>query len=29
MSKTTTTFHMGWMLAEPGHKVILVGADPQ
>lgn len=29
VSKTTTTFHLGWMLAEKGHRVILVDADPQ
>jgi len=29
VSKTTTTFNMGWMLAEKGKKVILVDADPQ
>ena len=29
VSKTTTTFNLGWMLAEKGHKVILVDADPQ
>ena len=29
VSKTTTTFHLGWMLAEKGYKVILVDADPQ
>jgi len=29
VSKTTTTFHLGWMLAEMGKKVILVDADPQ
>ena len=29
VSKTTTTFHMGWMLAEMGHKVIIVDTDPQ
>ncbi len=29
VSKTTTTFHLGWMLAEKGHKVMLVDADPQ
>ena len=26
VSKTTTSFHMGWMLAEKGKKVILVDA---
>src|SRR5277367_5586512 len=29
VSKTTTTFNLGWMLAEKGHKTILVDADPQ
>lgn len=29
VSKTTTTFHIGWMLAKKGKKVILVDADPQ
>jgi cellulose biosynthesis protein BcsQ len=29
VSKTTTTFNLGWMLAERGHKVVLVDADPQ
>ncbi len=29
VSKTTTTFHLGWMLAEKGKTVILVDADPQ
>ena len=29
VSKTTTTFNLGWMLAEKGHKVVLVDADPQ
>ncbi|MNW48637.1 Chromosome partitioning protein ParA [compost metagenome] len=29
VSKTTTTFNVGWMLAEKGYKVILVDADPQ
>ena len=29
VSKTTTTFNLGWMLASRGHKVILVDADPQ
>ena len=29
VSKTTTTFHLGWMLAVKGKKVILVDADPQ
>ena len=29
VSKTTTTFNLGWMLAEKGYKVILVDADPQ
>lgn len=29
VSKTTTTFHLGWMLAQKGYKVVLVDADPQ
>lgn len=29
VSKTTTTFNLGWMLAEKGHKVLLVDTDPQ
>ncbi|MFC4127133.1 ParA family protein [Nocardia rhizosphaerae] len=29
VSKTTTTFNLGWMLAEKGHKVVIVDADPQ
>lgn len=29
VSKTTSTFHIGWMIAEKGHKVLLVDADPQ
>ena len=29
VSKTTTTFHLGWMLAEKGKKVLMVDADPQ
>jgi len=29
VSKTTTTFHLGWMLASLGHRVLLVDADPQ
>ncbi|HEV2491547.1 MAG TPA: AAA family ATPase [Terriglobia bacterium] len=29
VSKTTTTFNLGWMLASKGNKVILVDADPQ
>lgn len=29
VSKTTTTFNLGWMLAEQGKRVILVDADPQ
>ena len=29
VSKTTTTFNLGWMLAEKGSRVLLVDADPQ
>lgn len=29
VSKTTSTFYIGWMIAELGHKVLLVDADPQ
>ena len=29
VSKTTTSFNLGWMLAEKGNKVVLVDADPQ
>src|ERR1700730_4400240 len=29
VSKTTTTFNLGWMLASLGHCVILVDADSQ
>ena len=29
VSKTTTTFNLGWMLAEKGNRVIMVDADPQ
>ena len=29
VSKTTTTFHLGWMLASRGKRVLLVDADPQ
>lgn len=29
VSKTTTTFHLGWKLAERGSKVLLIDADPQ
>lgn len=29
VSKTTTTFNLGWKLAENGRRVVLVDADPQ
>lgn len=29
VSKTTSTFNIGWMIASMGHKVLLVDADPQ
>ncbi|MDD5229585.1 MAG: ParA family protein [Methylococcales bacterium] len=29
VSKTTTTFNLGWMLAEQGHKTLIIDADPQ
>lgn len=29
VSKTTTAYNIGWMLAEKGHRVLLVDADPQ
>ncbi len=29
VSKTTTTFHLGWKLASLGKKVLIVDADPQ
>lgn len=29
VSKTTTAFNLGWMLAEMGHKTLIVDADPQ
>ncbi|NTW38516.1 MAG: AAA family ATPase [Cellulomonadaceae bacterium] len=29
VSKTTTAFNLGWMLAEKGQRVLLVDADPQ
>lgn len=29
VSKTTTTYHISWMLAMQGHRVLLVDADPQ
>lgn len=29
VSKTTTTFNLGWMIASKGYKVIIVDTDPQ
>jgi putative regulatory protein cII len=29
VSKTTTTFHLGWKLASQGNRVLIVDADPQ
>lgn len=29
VSKTTTVYNVGWMLADQGHRVLLVDADPQ
>ncbi|WP_072903474.1 ParA family protein [Hathewaya proteolytica] len=29
VSKTTTVFNLGWILAEKGNKVLIVDADPQ
>lgn len=29
VSKTTTTFNLGWALADEGYKVLIVDADPQ
>ncbi|MDN5793473.1 MAG: AAA family ATPase, partial [Brevibacterium aurantiacum] len=29
VSKTTTCFNLGWKLAERGHRVVMVDADPQ
>ncbi len=29
VSKTTTAFHLGWILAEQGKKVLMVDTDPQ
>jgi chromosome partitioning protein len=29
VSKTTTTYNLGWMLANQGKKILLVDADPQ
>ena len=28
VSKTTTTFHLGWKLAELGYKTLIVDTDP-
>jgi chromosome partitioning protein len=29
VSKTTTTYNLGWKIAEKGKRVLLVDADPQ
>lgn len=29
VSKTTTTFHLGWKLAEKGYRILIVDTDPQ
>lgn len=29
VSKTTTTFNLGWMLADKGKRVMIVDCDPQ
>ena len=29
VSKTTTTFHLGWKLAEMGYKTLIADTDPQ
>src|SRR6266478_3612609 len=29
VSKTTTTFNLGWALAERGKRILIVDADPQ
>src|ERR1700722_14102671 len=29
VSKTTTTFNLGWKLASKGHRVVMVDSDPQ
>jgi len=29
VSKTTTTFNLGWKLSELGHKVLIIDTDPQ
>lgn len=29
VSRTTTTFNLGWMLAEKGYRVVMIDTDPQ
>ena len=29
VSKTTTTFNLGWMLTKRGHRVVMIDTDPQ